>query len=122
MTVHAAFTLYRIKAIMTPWTVTFHPKAEQGLLALPADMQARCLRIAELLEEFGPQRVGMPHVRPLGAKLWEMRMQGRDGIARAVYVAVQDRHLRVLHVFVKKTAATPRNAIEAALNRLESPQ
>ena len=122
MTVDAAFTLYRIKAIMTPWTVTFHPKAEQELLALPADMQARCLRIAELLEEFGPQRVGMPHVRPLGAKLWEMRMQGRDGIARAVYVAVQNRHLRVLHVFVKKTEATPRNAMAAALNRLESPQ
>jgi phage-related protein len=85
-------------------------------------MQARCLRIAELLEEFGPRGVGMPHVRPLGAKLWEMRMQGRDGIARAVYVAVHDRHLRVLHVFVKKTEATPRHAIDAAWKRLESPQ
>ena len=31
-------------------------------------------------------------------------MQGRDGIARAVYAAVQDRRLLVLHVFVKKNA------------------
>ncbi len=106
--------------MISSWSVTFHPLAEQELLALPADMQARCLRIADLLEEFGPTRVGRPHVRPLGAKLWEMRMRGRDGIARAVYVAVQERRLLVLHVFVKKTEATPRHAIDTALKRMET--
>ena len=44
-------------------------------------------------------------------------MQGRDGIARAVYVAVEDKHLLVLHVFVKKTQGAPRNAIATALKR-----
>lgn len=88
--------------------------------ALPADMQARFLRTAELLETFGPQKVGMPHVRPIEGKLWEMRMQGRDGIARAVYAAMQGRTLLVLHVFVKKTQTTPRAAIEAARKRLEA--
>jgi len=82
-------------------------------------MQARFLRIAEMLEQFGPHQVGMPHVRPLESKLWEMRMTGRDGISRAVYAAVQERRLLVLHVFVKKTQATPRRAIETALERLE---
>lgn len=72
-----------------------------------------------MLEELGPQRVGLPHIRPLESKLWEMRMQGRDGIARAVYAAVQGRRLRVLHVFVKKTQTTPRAAIATALKRLE---
>ncbi len=105
---------------MKTWTVTLHPLAETELLALPADMQARFLRIAEMLEEFGPQRVGLPHARPLESKLWEMRMQGRDGIARAVYAAVQDRRLLVLHVFIKKTQTTPRNAIATALKRLEA--
>ena len=90
------------------------------MTALPADMRARFLHIAELLEEFGPQSVGLPHVRPLESKLWEMRMQGRDGISRAVYAAVQGRRLLVLHVFVKKTQATPRSAIETALKRLEA--
>ena len=99
-----------------------HPLAEPELVALPADMQARFVRIAELLEEFGPQRVGLPHIRPLESKLWEMRMQGRDGIARALYAAIHGRRLLVLHVFVKKTQATPRKAIETALNRLESHQ
>ena len=49
-----------------------------------------------------------------------MRMKGRDGIARAVYAAVQDRRLLVLHVFVKKTQATPRHAIDTALERLKA--
>ncbi len=85
-------------------------------------MQARFLHIAELLEDFGPQHVGLPHIRPLEQKLWEMRMKGRDGIARAVYAAVHGRRLLVLHVFVKKTQTTPRKAIETALKRLESQQ
>ncbi len=97
-----------------------HPLAEPELLALPADMKARFLHIAEMLEEFGPQRVGLPHIRPLESKLWEMRMKGRDGIARAVYAAVQNRRLLVLHVFVKKTQATPRKAIDTALERLKA--
>ncbi len=104
---------------MDNWTVTLHPLAEDELLALPADMQARFLRIAEMLEDLGPQRVGLPHIRPLESKLWEMRMKGRDGIARAVYVAVSGRRLVVLHVFIKKTQTTPRSAIETALKRME---
>ena len=104
---------------MSQWTVELHPLAEPELMALPVDMKARFVHIAELLESFGPQQVGMPHIRPLEQKLWEIRMQGRDGIARAVYAAVQGRRLRVLHVFVKKTQTTPRKAIETALSRLE---
>lgn len=105
---------------MNTWTVTLHPQAEPELKALPADMQARFLHIAELLQDFGPQRVGLPHIRPLENKMWEMRMQGRDGIARAVYAAIQGRRLLVLHVFVKKTQTTPRSALETARKRLES--
>ena len=102
------------------WTVELHPLAEPELLALPADMRARFLRIAEMLESFGPQQVGLPHVRALEGKLWEMRMQGRDGISRAVYAAMHGRRLLVLHVFVKKTQATPRKALETARIRLEN--
>jgi phage-related protein len=105
---------------MNTWTVRTHPLAEIELKALPADMRARFLHIAELLETFGPHKVGMPHIRPLEGKLWEMRMQGRDGIARAVYAAIHGRTLLVLHVFPKKTQTTPRAAIETARKRLEA--
>ena len=99
---------------MPAWTVELHPRAEPELRALPADMRARFLHVADMLEEFGPHQVGLPHVRPLQGKLWEMRMQGRDGISRAVYAALHGQRLVVLHVFVKKTQTTPRKAINIA--------
>lgn len=99
------------------WEITLLDEAEKELLALPADMQARFLHISELLIEFGPQHVGMPHVRPLGDKLWEMRMTGRDGIARAIYITKTGKKLVVLHVFVKKTQKTPQSALELARER-----
>jgi phage-related protein len=105
---------------MTQWTVKVHQLAEAELKSLPADLRARFLHIAELLETFGPQKVGMPHIRPLEEKLWEMRMQGKDGIARAIYAAIHGRTLLVLHAFTKKTQTTPRAAIEIARKRLEA--
>jgi phage-related protein len=105
--------------LQTQWTVTLHLLAAHELQTIPADMQARFLHIGEMLVDLGPQRVGLPHIRPLKSKLWEMRLTGRDGIARAVYAAMQERTLLVLHVFIKKTQTTPRRAIETALKRLE---
>ena len=105
---------------MSEWLVKIHALAEPELQALPADMRARFLHISELLETFGPQKVGMPHIRPLEDKLWETRLQGKDGIARAVYAAIHGRTLLVLHVFVKKTRTSPRTAIETARKRLEA--
>lgn len=105
---------------MTEWAVEVLNDLVGGeLLSLPKDMQARFLRISELLESFGPQRVGLPHVRPLGEKLWEMRLSGREGIGRAIYTVAAGRRLVVLHAFVKKTQKTPRRAMDLALMRLK---
>jgi hypothetical protein len=52
------------------WAVeVLNDLVEAELLSLPKDMQARFLRISELLGSFGPEHVGLPHVRPLGEKL-----------------------------------------------------
>ncbi len=40
-----------------------------------------------------------------------------DGISRALYVAVRDRRVVVVRVFVKKTRKTPRQEIHLALQR-----
>ena len=64
---------------MPRWTVELIEAAEQELKSLPRDIQARFLHVAGLLEEGGPANVGMPHVRPVEGKLWEMRLRGRDG-------------------------------------------
>jgi phage-related protein len=101
------------------WTVeVLNQTVEAELLALPKDMQARFLRISEILESFGPQHVGMPHVKPLGEKLWEMRLTGSAGIGRVIYTAVSGLRFIVLHGFAKKTQKTPRRAIETARRRM----
>ena len=100
------------------WTVeVLNAAVEQELDALPADMRARFAHISELIVEFGLNRVGMPHVRHLTGPLWEMRLRGRDGISRALYVAAQGRRVVVVRAFVKKTQATPRREIDLALRR-----
>jgi phage-related protein len=104
------------------WRVELTAEAEAEINALPADMQARFLRIAELLEEFGPHNVREPHVKHLEGKLWEMRMTGRAGIARAIYFAAQGRRLIVVRAFVKKTQKTSRREIELALRRMRELQ
>lgn len=101
------------------WTIHLLPEAEAELVAMPADIRARFVHVAELLQNFGPQQVGMPHIRHLEGKLWEMRMKGRDGIACAVYVARTGQRLTVVHVSIKKAQKTPRRALETARARLE---
>ncbi len=56
------------------------------LNAQPADIQAAFLRVARLIESVGLERVREPYVKHLEGPLWEMRMKGKDGIARAAYV------------------------------------
>jgi len=102
----------------TPWQVVLVSEAaEAEIRALPADLQARYLRLVELIEAYGPQALGMPHARHLEGKLWELRMKGKDGIGRAIYVAASRRRVVILHAFTKKTQKTPRRAIETASRR-----
>jgi phage-related protein len=82
-------------------------------------MQARFVRISELIEAYGVEQVGMPHVRHLDGKLWEMRAKGKAGISRGIYVAITGRRMVILRIFVKKTQKTPRSEILLALDRLK---
>jgi phage-related protein len=85
--------------------------------SLPADMHARFLRISLLIEQAGLETMREPQVKHLEGKIWEMRMTGRDGIARALYVTRVGRRVVVLRVFVKKTQKTPNSEIEIAKRR-----
>jgi phage-related protein len=104
---------------MVRWTVEVIPAAERELKALPDDLQGRFLHVAGMLEEFGPQRVGLPHIRPLEGKLWEMRLAGRNSIARAIYFTAAGRRLIVVRLFVKKSQKTPRREIALAARRMK---
>jgi phage-related protein len=103
---------------MLAWQVEFlNAAARAEVDALPADLRARFARIVELIETHGLERVGGPYVKHLQGKLWEMRMKGRDGIARSLYVTAAGRRVIVLRTFIKKTQKAPRREIELALER-----
>ena len=68
------------------------------------------------------ERVGEPHVKHIEGRLWEMRMKGRGGISRALYVTAMGRRVVIVRVFVKKTKKTPRREIDLALSRAKSIQ
>lgn len=62
------------------WTVEFLNDAVEGeFLAVPKDLQARLVRITDLIESYGLENLGMPHVRHLQDKLWEIRGKGKSG-------------------------------------------
>ena len=100
------------------WTFqTFNAAVDAEILALPPDMQARLLRLGELIEQAGLQALPRDNVKHLEEKLWELRVNGRDGIARALYVTAPGRRVVVLRAFVKKTQKTPPRELEIARQR-----
>ena len=101
-----------------PWRVEILDKrVERELTALSQDVRQRFLRIAELIEKHGMLAMHEPHVKHLEGKLWEMRMKGRDGIARAIYVTATGERVVVVHAFSKKTQKTPTTALAVARER-----
>jgi phage-related protein len=100
------------------WQVGFLDEGTKAALdALPIDFRASFQRIVELLQAHGLERVREPYVKHLDGPLWEMRLKGKSGIARAVYVTAAGKRIVVVHVFVKKTQKTPRNEINYAMKR-----
>jgi phage-related protein len=72
------------------WTVeTLNETVDAELNELPADMRARLARISELIEVVGLPNVKEPHVRHIRGALWEIRLKGKAGIARALYVTAK---------------------------------
>lgn len=92
------------------------------VLALPADLRARFVRLGDRIRQIGLVGLSEPHVKHLQGKLWEMRLVGRDGIARALYVTAIGQRVIVVRVFVKKTQKTPRAEINLALQRAKEVQ
>lgn len=100
------------------WTVeTLNETVDAEVAELPADMRARLVRISELIESVGLPNVKEPHVRHVRGQLWEIRLRGKAGIARALYVTASAQRVVILRAFIKKTEKTPTGEIDLALQR-----
>lgn len=103
-----------------PWSFVFvNTQAKAELDAMPVDIRASFERIVNLVQAFGLERVREPYIKHVEGRLWEMRLRGRDGIARALYVTASGRRVVILRVFSKKAQKTPRREIELARRRAQ---
>ena len=101
-----------------PWTVSsLNDLVDAEIEALPADMRARLVRLSELIEVHGLAALPRDSIAHLAEKLWELRIRGRNGISRALYVTAVGRRVVIVRVFIKKTQKTPQREIELALAR-----
>jgi phage-related protein len=67
------------------WSIEYYnSELEYEKLSLPNGLLARYLRLTDLMLEFG-SNLGMPHTRFLGEGLIELRIKGKEGIARVLY-------------------------------------
>lgn len=100
------------------WTIeTLNATVDDEIDSLPADMRARLVRIGNIIEAVGFQGLPVDTVKHLEDKLWELRIRGKDGISRALYVTAVERRVVIVRVFVKKTQKTPRQELELARKR-----
>lgn len=102
------------------WKVDFYStKVKDAIKAWPESLSTRFLKIAERIEQHGPEAVGMPHIRPLKKGLFEIRVKGAEGIARAPFCMIKGKVVIVLSEFIKKTQEMPLREMETALRRMK---
>lgn len=109
---------------MADWTVEFWRQDEKSpsydwLINQPPKVQARFLHVFELLEERGIQ-LGMPHIKHIKGKIYEIRIEQDTNAYRLLYFVFTGRRFVMLHGFEKKTAKTPPGEIEVAEKRMLS--
>lgn len=61
--------------------------------------------------------IGMPLIRKLEPRLWEVRSRLKDGVARVIFTVDGDTMI-LLHSFIKKSQKTPAADLETARQRL----
>lgn len=98
--------------------VYYSARVQEDVLAFPVEILADFLRIAELLEEFGPE-LRLPHSRAMGNGLFELRPKGKEGAGRVLYGFLVGRRIVILHSFIKKSQKTPRKELQLAQSRLQ---
>lgn len=100
------------------WTVeTLSAVVDSEVEQLPVDMRARLVRLGSIIEAVGFDGLPADTVKHLEDKLWELRLRGKDGIARAICVTAVKRRVVIVRVFVKKTQKTPKHELELARQR-----
>jgi len=101
------------------WSIEYYSKdVQKNILSLPSGLLARYLRLTDLMLEFG-SNLGMPHTKFLEDGLIELRVKGKEGIARIFYCTLIQNRIVMLHSFIKKSNKTPKKEIQIARERMK---
>lgn len=104
---------------MGKYTVDFYEKengespGEEFIERLSPKMRAKVLKGIDLLEENGPM-LGMPHSKPLGNQIFELRSKQGSNASRCLYFFFTGKKIIITHGFIKKTEKTPPGQIKRA--------
>ena len=60
----------------------------------------------------------MPHTKALDGGLFELRVKGKEGIARVFFCTKIGKKIIMLHLFVKKSQKTPKKELRIAKVRM----
>jgi phage-related protein len=101
--------------------VYFSGDVQEVILAFPPGLQARYIHLTERMLTFGPN-LGMPHTRPIGHHLFELRLKSKEGIGRVLFCNRPGRRIMMLHAFVKKSAKTSSRDLKIARQRMREVQ
>lgn len=103
------------------WEILFYitsngqPVVRKFIDTLPIISHAKILKQIDLLEEYGTN-LGMPHARPMGGGLLELRVRGKQEV-RVFYVFASGRRIYLLHGFIKKRQTTLKRELDIAIKR-----
>lgn len=100
------------------WKVEYRYKdVEEFVLGLPVGLSAKYFHLTDLMLEFGAD-LGMPHTKAMSDGLCELRVKGKEGIARVFFCTKVGKRVIMLHAFVKQTQRTPSKELRKAQQRL----
>jgi len=78
---------------------------------------AKVLRTIDLLEKFG-QKLGLPHTKKISARLFELRIPGKQEVR--IFYSFHKSQIFLLHGFIKKSQKIPQREIKIAAQRLKA--
>lgn len=79
----------------------YSDKVEQDILSLPKTLLAKYFQITDVMIDNG-SNLGEPYTKSMGGGLFELRLKGREGIARVFYCTLIGKQIIMLHSFIKK--------------------
>lgn len=100
------------------WSVeTLGKIVDDEIARWPADLRARLVRVAALIEEVGLEQLPGGTIKHVEGRLWELRLTAKSGISKAIYVTTSGKRLVIVHAYVKKTEKLPKRHLELARQR-----